>query len=95
MNHLEESTKFAKDTRFAILGRAIADRATRGQDATALIAEATILRRQEQDSADRQTQFAALARQIGDAARNGQDTAPHVARLMELRASEVGPAHSS
>jgi hypothetical protein len=92
MNNLEESTKIAKDVRFALLGRAIADRTAQGLDTSQERKEATILRRQEQDSARKATQFAALARQVGDAERNGKDIAELVAALIALRRTEVGPA---
>ncbi len=95
MINIEESTKIAKDTKFSVLGRAIADGARAGQDVTRHIAEAELLRRQEQESADKNTRFAALARQIGDATRTGRDAGELVVKLMELRAIELGPAARS
>jgi hypothetical protein len=47
-----------------------------------------ILRRIEQDSADKATRFAGLARQVGDAARNGKETQPILDKLVELRRIE-------
>lgn len=90
MNNIEESIKLAKETRWAVLGRTLADAASQGKPVTAHIAEAELLRRQEQDSADRETQFAALARQVGDAVRKGKDTQPLVAQLVALRRRELG-----
>jgi hypothetical protein len=84
MNNIEESTKLAKETRWASIGRAIADGSSREK----WMQEAAVLRRQEQDSADRETQFAALARQIGDALRVGRDTAELVGKLVALRTLE-------
>ncbi len=92
MNHAEEATKIARETRFAVLGRAIADALRAGDPAQALIDEATLRRRQEQDSAAKEQRFAALARQIGDANRNGKDLGPLLARAAALRAAELGPA---
>jgi hypothetical protein len=91
MNNAEEATKIAKDVRFAVLGRAIADVSRAGGSYRQHVAEATLLRQQEQDSADKQTRFAALTRQIGDAARNGHDITPMVEMLTELRSVELGP----
>lgn len=88
-SHAEEATKIAKETKFAALGRAIADAAHRSEATRHLIAEAETLRRIEQNSADRQMQFAALTRQVGDAAASGRDTAPLLARLTALRRLEL------
>ncbi len=52
--------------------------------------EAAILRRQEQDSADKQTQFAAIARQIGDAIRVGRETDALLDAICKLRRQELG-----
>ncbi len=90
MNNAEESTKIAKETRFAVLGRAIADNATAGESNARLILEAQILRRKEQDGWTRMTSFAALTRQLGDAARSGKDLSPILVALVALRASELG-----
>ena len=92
MNNAEEATKIARETKFAVLGRAIADSAANGQDPQRLIDQARILRAIEQRNADRQTLFAGLARQIGDAAGVGRDTEPLVERLRELRRRERGPS---
>lgn len=89
MNNLEESTKLAKETQWATLGRAIADAMACGRSIEHLIEQAEILRRIEQQSADRETQFAALARQIGDAARKGRNPAPLLERLRQLRHFEL------
>jgi len=91
MNHAEEATKIAKDVRFAVLGRGIADVARSGGSFRQLVAEAALLRQQEQDSANKQTRFAAIARQIGDAARGGHEIDALVEMLKELRAMELGP----
>jgi hypothetical protein len=88
MNHAEEATKIARDVKFTVLGRALADRVAEGENADALIAQAVILRRIEQDSADKATRFAGLARQVGDAARNGKETQPILDKLVELRRIE-------
>ncbi|MFZ1085462.1 MAG: hypothetical protein WAN35_10890 [Terracidiphilus sp.] len=86
MNNLEESTKQSREARWATIGRAIAD----GSNREKWMQEAAILRRQEQDSADRQTQFSALARQIGDALRAGRDCGPLLDLLCDLRHQELG-----
>jgi hypothetical protein len=86
MNNLEESTKQSKEARWATIGRAIAD----GSNRDRWMQEAAILRRQEQDSADRETQFAALARQVGDAIRVGRDCSPLLDALCKLRQKEIG-----
>jgi hypothetical protein len=93
MNHAEEATKVAKDVRFSVLGRGIADSARAGDVVTLrrCVAEVTMLRQQEQDSADKQTRFAALARLIGDATRSGNDAKGYIESLKELRAIEIGP----
>ncbi len=73
MSKLEGANKIADDVHFAVIGRAIADAARRGESFEGLANEALLLRQHEQDSADRQVQFARLARQIGDARRSGRD----------------------
>ena len=88
MNNLEESTKLSREARWATIGRAIAD----GKEREHWMLEASLLRRQEQQSADHQTQFSALARQIGDAVWSGRDTEELEAELVALRRGEVGPA---
>lgn len=85
-----EAEKIASETKFATLGRAIADYSNHGEPIQMLIDEVQNLRRIEQDSADKSTQFAALARQVGDAARVGRDTAPLVQQLRTLRIKEIG-----
>ncbi len=89
VSKVAEAFKIANETRFATIGRAIADAVAGGLPTTKLVEEAQLRRRQEQESADRMTQFAALARQVGDAASSGRDTAPLLARLIELRRREV------
>lgn len=89
VSHAEESTKIARETKFATLGRAIAD-AHRNRDGTnMLVSQAMMLRRIEQDAADKMTAFAALTRQIGDAARNGKDLTALLERIAELRRHEL------
>jgi len=79
-----------KEIRFAVLGRQLADNYRSGKPMDVIIAEVTLMRRQEQDSAAKLIQFAALARQVGDAARSGRDVAPLLDRLAELRRIELG-----
>lgn len=86
MNKLEEAMRQSDETRWAVIGRAIAD----GQDRAKWMQEAAILRRQEQDSADKQTQFAAIARQIGDAIRVGRETDALLDAICKLRRQELG-----
>jgi hypothetical protein len=88
--NLEESTKLSKDARFATLGRAIADASISGQSIREAVAEAQLLRWQEQDSASRETRMSALVRQIGDASRSGKAIAPLIAQLIDLRRTELG-----
>ena len=90
MNNLEESTKISRETKWAVLGRELADRKIAGKNLSAAINEAMILRRIEQDRADRETRFAGLARQVGDAARNGKDTTALLDQLADLRRVELG-----
>jgi hypothetical protein len=90
MNNAEEASKISRETKFAVLGRAIADAFRAEGNTSALISEAMRLRHIEQDQADKQTQFAGLARQIGDAARNGKDTQALLERIAELRRHELG-----
>lgn len=87
-----ERYKIAKETRWAVLGRTIADAASHGQTTTHLVREAQIMRAAEQATSDRNIQFAALVRQIGDAASVGRDVAPLVAQLIALRRHELRPA---
>lgn len=89
MATVEETYKISKDTRFAVLGRAVADAALAGQSTLRLIEELEQLRHHEQDSADRETRFAAFARQLGDAARTDKDTTTLINRLRALRRHEL------
>jgi hypothetical protein len=94
MSHVsaaEEQTRTAHEAGFATIGRAIADRAARGDEINGLVEEAARRRKYEQESADRLTQFAGLARQIGDAANSGNDLQQTIQRLVELRRRELGP----
>lgn len=93
-SHAEEATKIAKETKFAVLGRAIADAHATGAETKRLITQAMELRYIEQQQTDKQIAFAALTRQIGDAARNGKDLAALLDRIVELRRHEIGPAVS-
>jgi hypothetical protein len=90
MNHAEEATKISRETKWATLGRAIADYSRMGENPAALIHEAATLRQMEQDRADKATRFAGLARQVGDAARNGAEIAPLLQLLRDLRTAEIG-----
>jgi hypothetical protein len=90
MNNAEEATKLSKDVKFTTLGRSLADAARSGTSTAELVAQAAILRRIEQDSADKATRFAGLARQVGDAARNGKDIDAHLQALVDLRSTETG-----
>ncbi len=89
MNNIEESIKIAKDVKFAVLGRAIADSASSPQGLAPLLREVTLLRRQEHEVTDKEVAFAGIARQIGDANRNGKDLAQLIARIVQLRRLEV------
>lgn len=86
----EETYKISRDTRFAVIGRAIADAFRSEGNTSALVHEVMKLRHAEQESADKATQFAALARQIGDAARNGKELTPLLERIADLRRYELG-----
>jgi hypothetical protein len=93
MSHVSSAAKadkIADSTRFAVIGRAIADAARQRQPHAHLIAELATLRAIEQNCNDREIAFAGLARQLGDAASVGKDTAPLVARLAALRKQELG-----
>ena len=81
----EEQRRQGNETRWATIGREIAD----GHNRAAYMREAAILREQEQSSADRATQFAALARQIGDGINSGQDVLPLMNSLVTLRQREI------
>jgi hypothetical protein len=90
MNNAEEATKINRETKWATLGRAIADYSRMGENPAALIDEAATLRQMEQDQTDKATRFAGLARQVGDAARNGAEMAT-LLLLRDLRKAEIGP----
>ena len=90
MKNAEEATKISRESKWAILGRAIADYSMMGENPAALIHEAAILRQSEQEQRDKATRFAGLARQVGDAARNGAETAPLLLLLRDLRRAEIG-----
>ena len=90
MNNAEEATKSSRETKWATLGRAIADYSRMGENPARLIDEAATLRQMEQDRTDKTTCFAGLARQVGDAARNGADLAPLLLLLRDLRTAEIG-----
>jgi hypothetical protein len=95
MSKLEDELKIANETKFASLGRAIADatRARTGRGVpTALLEEARLLRWLEQSQVDNQTQFAALVRQLGDAVASGREFDQLIIALVELRSRELGPA---
>jgi len=89
MRNLEESTKIAKTTRFATLGRAAADAHRAGHFPTQAVKELAILRHQEHQITDKEVAFAGLARQLGDAASVGADLAELLNRLAALRAYEL------
>jgi len=90
MNNVEEATKSSRETKWAILGRAMADYSRMGENPAPLIHEAATLRQMEQDRTDKATRFAGLARQVGDAARNGAEIAPLLLLLHDLRRVEIG-----
>jgi hypothetical protein len=90
MNHAEEAIKSSRESKWATLGRAIADYSRMGENPAALINEAAILRQMEQERTDKATRFAGLARQVGDAARNGAEMAPLLQLLRDLRTAEIG-----
>lgn len=92
MTTLAEQSKIAKNTRFATLGRAVADAHSTGRDTHMLMHELAQLRHQEEQVSDRQVAFAGLARQLGDAHYAGKDTAALLNRLCTLRDAELGPA---
>lgn len=89
MSEKGDTLKIPNETKWATLGRAIADYSQQGRDIAELIEQAAILRKAEHAFSSRAVAFAALARQLGDAARSGRDTALLVARLCSLRRSEV------
>jgi hypothetical protein len=94
MPHLskaEEASRLGNETRWATLGRSIADAHKAGGSIQQLVEQAEIMRAVEQSHAEKQIQFAGLARQIGDAAHQGKDIAGLVARLSMLRTLEIGP----
>lgn len=91
MNKVEEALQISRETKFATLGRAIADAYRSENDTTQLISEAMRLRYMEQESAEKLVAFAGMARQIGDAARNGKDLTALLERIVELRRHELGP----
>jgi hypothetical protein len=98
MPHLskeEEARRQSNETRWATLGRAIADAHKAGGSIRQLVEQAEVMRAVEQSRADKLVQFAGLARQIGDAACNGRDVAGLVARLSALRTLEIGPARTA
>ena len=90
MNNAEEATKSSRETKWATLGRAIADSSRMGESPAAFIDEAAALRQMEQERTDKASRFAGLARQVGDAARNGADLAPLLLLLRDLRTAEIG-----
>jgi len=90
MKNEQEAIKISRETKWATLGRAIADYSRMGENPAALIDEAATLRQMEQDQTDKATRFAGLARQVGDAARNGAEMAPLLLRLRDLRRAEIG-----
>jgi hypothetical protein len=95
MPHLskeEEASRLGNETRWATLGRSIADAHKAGGSIRQLVEQAEVMRAVEQSHADKLTQFAALARQIGDAAHKGKDITGLVERLSMLRTLEIGPA---
>ena len=91
-SHAEEATKIANETKFAVLGRAIADAHATGAETKRLISEAMTLRYIEQQQTDKEIAFAGITRQIGDAARNGKDTRALLERIVSLRRAELGPS---
>ena len=90
MNNAQETTKISRETKWATLGRAIADSSRMGENPAALIREAAALRQMEQERTDKAIRFAGLARQVGDAARNGAEMAPLLQLLRDLRRAEIG-----
>lgn len=96
MNYNEEATKTARDVKFGVVARALADVAAAGGDTKSLIAQLRTMRLAEQMSQPRFGRFAALARQIGDAARNGNKAheLELVHNLIQLRREEIGPARA-
>lgn len=89
---LEEANKIAGETKWAVLGRSIADAHATGADTKRHISQAMQMRYVEQQQTDKLIAFAALTRQIGDAARNGKDLSALLERITELRRHELGPA---
>ena len=92
VSKLEEADKIANETKFAVLGRAIADEHATGSDTKHLISLAMQMRYIEQQQTDKEIAFAGLTRQIGDAARNGKDTRALLERIVSLRREELGPS---
>jgi hypothetical protein len=94
MKNAEETIKISRESKWATLGRAIADYSMMGENPAALIHEAATLRQLEQERTDKAIRFAGLARQVGDAARNGAEMAPLLLLLRELRRVEIGGQES-
>lgn len=90
MKNAEETIKISRESKWATLGRAIADSSRMGENPAVFIHEAAILRQLEQERTDKATRFASLARQVGDAARNGAEIAPLLLLLRDLRTAEMG-----
>ncbi len=76
MASAEETYKIAANTRFAVLGRALADARSAGQSIAGIVAQLAELRKAEHQKQGFVVRIAALARQIGDASGGGQDTTP-------------------
>jgi hypothetical protein len=90
MKNAEEAIKISRETKWATLGRAIADYSRMGENPASLIHEAATLRQMEQERTDKASRFAGLARQVGDAARNGAEIGALLLLLRDLRKAEIG-----
>lgn len=89
MNNLEEQTKIAKETRWAVLVRTLADNEAAGKSSAIQRRELAMLRRLEQESGNHLTSLAAIGRQIGDAINADRDTSALVAAAVDLRRREL------
>jgi hypothetical protein len=90
MKNAEEEIKISRESKWATLGRAIADYSMMGKNPAPLINEVAMLWQMEQERIDKTSRFAGLARQVGDAARNGAEIAPLLVLLRDLRRAEIG-----
>jgi hypothetical protein len=87
----DQADKIARETWWAVTGRAIADAARNGEQLTLLFMQAREKRELEYRQIALTTQFAAVLRQLADAYTHGRETASYVQQLVSLRLRELGP----